>query len=547
MFLEENPSETEEWEEKRSVGTTLHSRRLQGRNFDPKSSKTCKKGMREINFPSNQYPSSGEPILKNAIAYGFKIINDCGDYNFGEQKFQKGEYDTEHVLEWSLVSGFFDEMHMHPDFKDGIDNPDPEVEHVRKNPKDAKSTMVKQKLPFCDYWSDTWDSKVDSDEYTISNPDPSVIQDSRMKKPLRWLAEAYPFVKGKSAKAERAHEAEFVLLQRKINSETKTKIFQINPNNKIYLDDGMKTLIMRTNNEKKQNRSKGAKFPNPFEQPRVAIQRIRAVVGFYLYMNEKKIDDILVAQVDRIGAQLENIEKALSNNPRIVKRNRKNPTTNEDEEYTVNFDKWQNLKLKEKWFEFMDRTYTNANKRGREFMKTNIKNLKEERRKKEGPVAGREKATRGHEGLHLKSRGCMGQSRWLVQAKVEFREIPSVSFAIPLAISIAKTVTVAFTFTFTFTFTETLTLSLTETLAISLTVSFAKTVTISFAKTVTISFAKTITISFSKTVTISFSKTFSVAKALAFSATKSFTVSLTETFAISSSKSCSFASQTYTW
>jgi len=42
-------------------------------------------------------------LQKNADAYGFNIIHDCGDYGWGPQKYVKSEYDTEHILEWSTV------------------------------------------------------------------------------------------------------------------------------------------------------------------------------------------------------------------------------------------------------------------------------------------------------------------------------------------------------------------------------------------------------------------------------------------------------------
>jgi hypothetical protein len=73
----------------------------------------------------------------------------------------------------------------------------------------------------------------------------------------------------------------------------------------IYKDATMDTLIQRTNKEKKAGK---VKYPDPYEQPRVAIQRLRSTVGAFLYLKEDKVNEIFIAQVDRIGAQLEALE-----------------------------------------------------------------------------------------------------------------------------------------------------------------------------------------------------------------------------------------------
>jgi hypothetical protein len=61
-LLKEDPSRYQDPVEKRTVGTTLQSRRLQARAFKPKPGNLCK-DISKVEFPSNNYPSSGEAVM----------------------------------------------------------------------------------------------------------------------------------------------------------------------------------------------------------------------------------------------------------------------------------------------------------------------------------------------------------------------------------------------------------------------------------------------------------------------------------------------------
>lgn len=114
----------------------------------------------------------------------------------------------------------------------------------------------------------------------------------------------------------------------------------------------MDTIIRRESTDK---RTKGTKKGQPHEQPRVAIQRMRDVVGVYLYMKEKNVSQIFIDQVDRIDAQIENIENALEKSPRTAVRKSNEPKPDgKFEKRTVTFNKWVPQKLKEKWLAYMD-------------------------------------------------------------------------------------------------------------------------------------------------------------------------------------------------
>ena len=147
-------------------------------------------------------------------------------------------------------------------------------------------------------------------------------------------------------------------------------------NDQLYSDDDMGALVKRTDERPHDKASglEGPKYGDPVEQPRVAIQRMRSVVGGFIYLNEKTVNTIFVNQVNRIDKQIENLERILPNYPR--KMSKTDPTTRDKR--AVTFDPWKHQSLEKKWYEYMDGVYNRANGKGVEFMNKNIKRLKDE-------------------------------------------------------------------------------------------------------------------------------------------------------------------------
>jgi hypothetical protein len=210
--------------------------------------------------------------------------------------------------------------------------------------------------------------------------------------PLNWLSEAYPFVVGTGKNARRLYEKEFILLHKKINSGPKNQVSPIKrfqhigfpahlpatqmfSDEVIYNDKDMDEGIKRTSTRKRKSKLVMGEWN---KQPRTVLQRMRAVVGAYLYLKEPKVNDIFIKQVDRIGQQLENLENALAKQPRIAERKVKDPKPNEDNKKSVPFHVWKPQKLKEKWFAYVDDVYKKADKKAQDFMKTNIERMEKE-------------------------------------------------------------------------------------------------------------------------------------------------------------------------
>lgn len=143
----------------------------------------------------------------------------------------------------------------------------------------------------------------------------------------------------------------------------------------LYGDKDMEKLITRNNFKKWEAKTgkKGIKYGEPHEQPRVVIQRMRSVVGAYLYMTDKRVNTIFVNQVNRIGEQLERLEQALPKHPRVVKKGGRGQP-----ERIVTYSPWKYLNLQKKWYVHMDEVYNRADKKAQTFMETNLKRLKDE-------------------------------------------------------------------------------------------------------------------------------------------------------------------------
>ncbi|KAH5090123.1 hypothetical protein HBI38_042970 [Parastagonospora nodorum] len=362
-FWDEFPEMKEHTVEKRVIGTTLYSRRLEVRT--PKSGVVCE-GTAKTILASKEYPRAGDPFMNNAVAYGFNDLDSCDDYRWGKQTNRdKGLYDTEHVLEWSIITGFFNSLNDHPDFKDGFLHPDPESKErgqkVSWHPGTGLKKTLSCRIPILQL-------VLPLKEWTFWNKS----RLSGLQKHIPMSMARRKMLQGHTRMSSSYYKAK---------STNKSRIgMKMFSSHAIFDAKKVQTLIQRTNTDKFTRR--GPKFrqrvyPDPFEQPRVVIHRLRSAVGTLLYMQEPEINKIFIAQVDRIGAQLENLENALQKNPRKV--NKKNSRTNDvSQDHVVTFDPWQPQKLKEKWFKYMDEAYKNANSGVQEFVDDTVAKLRVE-------------------------------------------------------------------------------------------------------------------------------------------------------------------------
>ncbi|KAF2005391.1 hypothetical protein P154DRAFT_571114 [Amniculicola lignicola CBS 123094] len=274
-----------------------------------------------FNLKSNNYDSSGK--LGNPLIYGFNIPDSCDRYEFGPlaKKATGGDYDTEHILEFQLLTDFFNDVNNkwaknhfeHPDSAEVIEN---------TNPPERK------KIDFCKYWRESWDLKTE-ERFAIPG-------ETDLKTPFQHLVSVYP--------SSEKHSDELVLLQRKVNAPAKASMWN---DNEIYKEIKMKPLIEGSH-----------------EARRTGIQRLRAVMGVYYYMRDPTIALYFKREVNRIQERLNLIEAQMATHPRIVRERGGGIRT---------YDAYQAQGLGDLWKLYMNERFDLADKKGRGFVDTYLK------------------------------------------------------------------------------------------------------------------------------------------------------------------------------
>ncbi|KAL1606402.1 hypothetical protein SLS60_003805 [Paraconiothyrium brasiliense] len=229
------------------------------------------------------------------------------------QKVAGENYEIEHILEWQMVTKFFDWLS-----KD-------KYKSARQFPNPAP--LGKNKVDFCTYWKQTWDTPA----FVIS------ANSKRAPKGLTaktHLAYQYP---GKDP----VFNKEFVWLQEDLNAPAKQHMWTRKKTNQIYGLTKAKTAIRR----------------NPTDAATQAM-RAKYLLGAVKYMKDSTVERYFIAQKKRIGEALDQIDNALPNAP--TNKGRK-PWTKQD--------------LKKHWNEYMNDAFTKAKSRTDNTMDTMIAEL----------------------------------------------------------------------------------------------------------------------------------------------------------------------------
>jgi hypothetical protein len=131
--------------------------------------------------------------------WGFHLQDDLCDYaweNGISPRTSTNNYDTEHVLEWQILTDFFKKFN--EGTKDKYDNPNP-------NPNEED-----EKVDFCTYWYETWNLGP-GEKFSIPASGAALLS------PWEHIAAAYPSTNNQWA-------AELIGLQSNINSGPKSSV-----------------------------------------------------------------------------------------------------------------------------------------------------------------------------------------------------------------------------------------------------------------------------------------------------------------------------------
>jgi hypothetical protein len=232
----------------------------------PKSGKPCSASdnYKDWELASWDYPSNGQ-LAADVKAWGWETQSSYCKYEWQDGKTRNpsppSNYDSEHVMEWQIVTDFFAQMQSKGGNK--YEHPDP--------------AQNKAATDFCTYWIESW-------------KDASfALNGGTAMSPWDHIADAYP--------SNKNHKEEMIALQRNINAPAKSNLF-----------DGRVPMIW---NEKtmdkyvKSNRNK-------------VLERLRLALGAQKYLTDQKVKDIFKAQKERMGNIINDLDTEMANHPRVV-------------------------------------------------------------------------------------------------------------------------------------------------------------------------------------------------------------------------------------
>ncbi|KAF2821656.1 hypothetical protein CC86DRAFT_373485 [Ophiobolus disseminans] len=283
---------------RRGLGSPLR-RMLEKRG--KKSGNPCAITHKTFSLDSDEYPSWGK-LDDNVDSYGWKTQKSYCDYDWqnGTKKIAGAAYESEHVMEWQIVTDFFAKMQE----KGGL-------KYTHPNPLQANKMV-----DFCTYWIESW---------TLEPQQAFSIGTGPALSPWKHIAAAYPSTKN--------NKAEMIALQDDINAPAKANLFT----------DRTKMIWTETTMDK-WAKTKAKRL--------TVLGRLRLAIGARKYLTETKVKTIFKAQKERMGKILDELDTAMSAHP----RQEVNALTG----VTTKFQAWKKQNLLTEWNTFMDEKWANA-------------------------------------------------------------------------------------------------------------------------------------------------------------------------------------------
>ncbi|KAL9621687.1 MAG: hypothetical protein Q9160_003940 [Pyrenula sp. 1 TL-2023] len=280
----------------------------------------------KFTLEADTYPSNVQ-LDENTPSYGWRQQDNLCDYDWqsGTKRNTSSRYDSEHVMEWQIVTDFFAKLNDKSGTK--FEHPDPR--------------QGNKMVDFCTYWIESWgpQSGPESTDFSI-NSSPTLT-------PWKHIAAAYP--------SKHNYKEEMVRLQWNINQQAKANLFKDDVP-MIWNEGTMKTMV-------KSNRNK-------------VLERLRLTLGAQKYLTETKVKDIFKDQKTRMGNILDNLDKEMETHPRAEV----NATTGAKTTYHS----WKRQELLTEWNAFMDSKWDAATVKHKLVMDTWTKRLNEAHCKKPG-------------------------------------------------------------------------------------------------------------------------------------------------------------------
>ncbi|KAJ8110664.1 hypothetical protein OPT61_g6548 [Boeremia exigua] len=244
------------------------------------------------------------------------------------------KYHIEHILEWQTVAKFFD----------WIERKTKAAKKTFKNP-DVSHNKAEQ-VDFCEYFKEHWQGSYPQ-ELTI---------DGKTMTPILHMAQAYPGVGNR--------EEEFVWLQASMNTPAKSNMWSYkgtkDDTGTLHNAETMREHITGGKTDVKGQDS-GKVAGALLDKAKVALLKLKALMGARKYMRSKTVSDIFKKQKQEIGKMLTSIDNELPKHPREPTRG------------TRKIDAWVKQDLGKLWDEYMDERFAIAHKRTHNDMDTYLK------------------------------------------------------------------------------------------------------------------------------------------------------------------------------
>ncbi|CAI6336774.1 unnamed protein product [Periconia digitata] len=250
---------------------------------------------------SANFESSGTLDKSNSgIWWGWEEPNQQCDYSWSSDYNKDNDYDTEHVMEWQVITDFFATMQSKGEM---FDHPDP---------RKASTDGTKQ-VDFCTYWYESWNLGNDQ-AFTIT------ISGSDKLTPWDHIAASYP-------SGSNQWKAELIALQRNINAPPKSSLF---------MDDAPLVWKQKDMVPWIASRDRRGKV----------LERMRLFLGVRKYLSEDEVRKIFKRQKEGMAAILDELDTSMSSHARV--------------ESGTTFTPWRKQNFKDQWNSFMDDKWKKA-------------------------------------------------------------------------------------------------------------------------------------------------------------------------------------------
>ncbi|KAL1591766.1 hypothetical protein SLS60_011765 [Paraconiothyrium brasiliense] len=297
------------------------------------------------------YPDVSE-MPSDAKYYSFDHPLICNNFLFGSSSspvkgLSQKDYQIEHVLEWQVVTKFFDWLLVKLD-KKKYENP---------NPNQVLSNGNRNTIKFCNYLDATWHGAF-TPQFKLAFSGDDVERTALGH--IKW---AYP--------SKNHFDDEFVYLQTAINAPAKEQMWDKKVTKVVYGDTSRCGKIERKGHWGMSDLIRGHKALGGgicpaaaanVDDAREAYLKLKWIYGARQYLKSPDIKAIFKKQKERIGGVLDALDTEMENQ---LKTNSK---------WEVQ-DAWKKQGLKDLWNEYMDERFERAKTRSENDMNKYIRLL----------------------------------------------------------------------------------------------------------------------------------------------------------------------------